>query len=144
MRIHTYLAGLALASSTLMAAAPAWAQQALVPAQSEILFVSKQMGVPVEGCAGKRVGVRRECLSQCGKWPDVVYCIQGELQDPSQHERADAQSPNAKQAYDEARKVLTGLADGSVSQHSDIACWVPLTRYRSSSTRTLSMGPVRC
>ncbi|GAA6118448.1 YceI family protein [Acidovorax sp. FG27] len=49
MRIHTYLAGLALASSTLMAAAPAWAQQALVPAQSEILFVSKQMGVPVEG-----------------------------------------------------------------------------------------------
>jgi len=49
MRIHNYLAGLALASTTLMAAAPAWAQQALVPAQSEILFVSKQMGVPVEG-----------------------------------------------------------------------------------------------
>ena len=31
------------------AAAPAWAQQKLVPAQSEIVFVSKQMGVPVEG-----------------------------------------------------------------------------------------------
>ncbi|MFM2263220.1 MAG: hypothetical protein RI959_1896, partial [Pseudomonadota bacterium] len=27
----------------------AWAQQQLVPAQSEIVFVSKQMGVPVEG-----------------------------------------------------------------------------------------------
>lgn len=50
MRLLTSsLAGLALASSALMAAAPAWAQQALVPAQSEILFVSKQMGVPVEG-----------------------------------------------------------------------------------------------
>ncbi len=49
MRIHNYLAGVALASTTLMAAAPVWAQQALVPAQSEILFVSKQMGVPVEG-----------------------------------------------------------------------------------------------
>ncbi len=29
--------------------APAWAQQKLLPAQSEIAFVSKQMGVPVEG-----------------------------------------------------------------------------------------------
>ncbi|MBC7916393.1 MAG: YceI family protein [Rhodoferax sp.] len=29
--------------------APAFAQQKLVPAQSEIVFVSKQMGVPVEG-----------------------------------------------------------------------------------------------
>ena len=47
--LTTSLAGLAFASSALMAAAPAWAQQALVPAQSEILFVSKQMGVPVEG-----------------------------------------------------------------------------------------------
>src|SRR5574343_2003706 len=27
----------------------AWAQQKLLPAQSEIVFVSKQMGVPVEG-----------------------------------------------------------------------------------------------
>lgn len=28
---------------------PAWAQQKLVPAQSEIAFTSKQMGVPVDG-----------------------------------------------------------------------------------------------
>ena len=28
---------------------PAWAQQRLVPAQSEIAFTSKQMGVPVDG-----------------------------------------------------------------------------------------------
>ncbi len=47
--LTTSLTGLAFASASLMAAAPAWAQQALVPAQSEILFVSKQMGVPVEG-----------------------------------------------------------------------------------------------
>ena len=40
---------LALASAALLAAAPAFAQQKLVPAQSEIAFVSKQMGVPVEG-----------------------------------------------------------------------------------------------
>jgi polyisoprenoid-binding protein YceI len=37
------LAGLAFA------AAPAFAQQKLVPAQSEIAFTSKQMGVPVDG-----------------------------------------------------------------------------------------------
>ena len=30
-------------------AIPAWAQQTLLPAQSSISFVSKQMGVPVEG-----------------------------------------------------------------------------------------------
>ncbi|OYU41586.1 MAG: polyisoprenoid-binding protein, partial [Burkholderiales bacterium PBB4] len=36
---------LALAAS----AAGAYAQQKLVPTQSEIVFVSKQMGVPVEG-----------------------------------------------------------------------------------------------
>ena len=34
--------------ATIAVAAPAWAQQ-VVPAQSEITFVSKQMGVPVEG-----------------------------------------------------------------------------------------------
>lgn len=38
----------ALALSALLGA-PAFAQQKLVPAQSEISFVSKQMGVPVEG-----------------------------------------------------------------------------------------------
>ncbi|HWP18408.1 MAG TPA: YceI family protein [Burkholderiaceae bacterium] len=39
---------LAFAASAVLAA-PAWAQQKLVPAQSEIVFVSRQMGVPVEG-----------------------------------------------------------------------------------------------
>lgn len=33
----------------MLVASSAFAQQALVPAQSEIVFVSKQMGVPVEG-----------------------------------------------------------------------------------------------
>ena len=42
-------AGLALAGAALLAGAPAFAQQKLVPGQSEIAFVSKQMGVPVEG-----------------------------------------------------------------------------------------------
>lgn len=50
MKNSTTLARLALASSVLLAAAfPALAQQAVVPAQSQITFVSKQMGVPVEG-----------------------------------------------------------------------------------------------
>ena len=38
-----------LAVSFLGAASVAFADQKLVPAQSEIVFVSKQMGVPVEG-----------------------------------------------------------------------------------------------
>jgi polyisoprenoid-binding protein YceI len=43
--------GLSLLSFAVMAgaAAPACAQQKLLPAQSQITFVSKQMGVPVEG-----------------------------------------------------------------------------------------------
>ncbi|AVS85719.1 polyisoprenoid-binding protein [Paracidovorax avenae] len=50
MKFSTSLfAGFALASSALLAGAPAFAQQKLVPEQSEITFVSKQMGVPVEG-----------------------------------------------------------------------------------------------
>ncbi|MBX3622994.1 MAG: YceI family protein [Rhizobacter sp.] len=41
---------LAFTAAALMAlAAPAFAQQKLVPAQSEIAFTSKQMGVPVDG-----------------------------------------------------------------------------------------------
>ncbi len=36
-------------SAAVLAAGPALAQQKLLPAQSEIVFVSKQMGVPVEG-----------------------------------------------------------------------------------------------
>lgn len=39
----------AVALATLVAAAPAFAQQKVVPAQSEIAFTSKQMGVPVDG-----------------------------------------------------------------------------------------------
>ena len=49
MKFFRTLTGVALAGASLMAAAPALAQQKLVPAQSEIVFVSKQMGVPVEG-----------------------------------------------------------------------------------------------
>ncbi|GKT25801.1 YceI family protein [Acidovorax sp. SUPP3334] len=49
MKYSITLAGLALASTALLASAPAFAQQKLVPEQSEITFVSKQMGVPVEG-----------------------------------------------------------------------------------------------
>ena len=41
------------ASLALVAAAPALAQQQLVPAESSIHFVSRQMGVPVEGHFGK-------------------------------------------------------------------------------------------
>ena len=48
-RLPSLFAGIALASSALLAGAPAFAQQKLVPEQSEITFVSKQMGVPVEG-----------------------------------------------------------------------------------------------
>jgi polyisoprenoid-binding protein YceI len=47
-RFKTPLA-LCLMSAGLLSAAVAQAQQKLVPAQSEIAFVSKQMGVPVEG-----------------------------------------------------------------------------------------------
>ncbi|MCO5978204.1 YceI family protein [Ideonella oryzae] len=39
----------ALLASALLAAAPAFAQQKVVPAQSEISFTSHQMGVPVDG-----------------------------------------------------------------------------------------------
>jgi polyisoprenoid-binding protein YceI len=38
-----------LLAATLLTAAPAFAQQKLVPAQSEIVFTSRQLGVPVEG-----------------------------------------------------------------------------------------------
>ncbi len=43
------LSHLLLATLTACVALPAAAQQKLVPAQSEIVFVSKQMGVPIEG-----------------------------------------------------------------------------------------------
>jgi len=46
--LKTYLLVVALAAAAAVST-PACAQQKLVPAQSEIAFVSKQMGVPVEG-----------------------------------------------------------------------------------------------
>jgi polyisoprenoid-binding protein YceI len=49
MKLFFALTAVAIAGAGLMASAPALAQQKLVPAQSEIVFVSKQMGVPVEG-----------------------------------------------------------------------------------------------
>lgn len=47
MKPHLFWPAVALAAAGV--AAPAWAQQQLLPAQSEIAFVSKQMGVPVQG-----------------------------------------------------------------------------------------------
>ena len=49
MQILKNIATLALAVSGLTLASTALAQQKLIPAQSEITFVSKQMGVPVDG-----------------------------------------------------------------------------------------------
>ena len=49
MKYSNPLSSLLLASAALLAGAPVFAQQALVPAQSQIAFTSKQMGVPVEG-----------------------------------------------------------------------------------------------
>jgi len=52
MNLSTYLPKLLLAATALTVASAAtsvMAQQKLVPAQSEIAFVSKQMGVPVDG-----------------------------------------------------------------------------------------------
>ena len=45
----SFLSALLLGSSALLMAAPASAQQALVPAQSSISFTAKQMGVPLQG-----------------------------------------------------------------------------------------------
>jgi polyisoprenoid-binding protein YceI len=47
--MHRSLAAAALSCAFALAAAPASAQPELLPAQSEIGFVCKQMGVPVEG-----------------------------------------------------------------------------------------------
>lgn len=47
MRMSTYSTALALAA--LFTVLPTQAQQKLVPAQSEIAFLTRQMGVPVEG-----------------------------------------------------------------------------------------------
>ena len=49
MKFFLALTTVALAGASLIAAAPALAQQTLVPAQSEIVFATRQMGVPIEG-----------------------------------------------------------------------------------------------
>ena len=45
----TRLASTAGLAALMALAAPAWAQQTLLPAQSEIAFTTRQMGVPVDG-----------------------------------------------------------------------------------------------
>ena len=49
MKYSNPLSSLAFAAAALLASAPVFAQQALVTAQSQITFTSKQMGVPVDG-----------------------------------------------------------------------------------------------
>ena len=49
MHKNIILSSLALASSLLLAALPAQAQQQLVPAQSSVEFTAKHMGVPLQG-----------------------------------------------------------------------------------------------
>ena len=49
MKTLRNLTSVLLAATAALAGSAALAQQKLVPAQSEIVFVSKQMGVPVEG-----------------------------------------------------------------------------------------------
>ena len=49
MQMSSFFSSLALGSAALLAAQPAVAQQKLVPAQSEVQFTARQMGVPLEG-----------------------------------------------------------------------------------------------
>ena len=49
MQLSSFFYALALGSAALLAAHPAVAQQKLVPAQSEVQFTARQMGVPLEG-----------------------------------------------------------------------------------------------
>ena len=49
MKTSSIVSVLLLASASLLGVAPALAQQKLVPADSPISFVTKQMGVPLEG-----------------------------------------------------------------------------------------------
>ena len=49
MQMSSFFSALALGSAALLAAQPAVAQQRLVPAQSEVQFTARQMGVPLEG-----------------------------------------------------------------------------------------------
>ncbi|WP_287877513.1 YceI family protein [Acidovorax sp.] len=49
MQVSSYFSALALGSAALLATQPALAQQKLVPAQSEVQFTARQMGVPLQG-----------------------------------------------------------------------------------------------
>jgi polyisoprenoid-binding protein YceI len=49
MKTPSYLALLALSAAALSFSGSAMAQQKLIPAQSEISFITKQMGVPLDG-----------------------------------------------------------------------------------------------
>ena len=49
MQMSSFFSALALGSAALLAAHPAVAQKKLVPAQSEVQFTARQMGVPLEG-----------------------------------------------------------------------------------------------
>ena len=49
MQMASFFSALALGSAALLASQPALAQQKLVPAQSEVQFTARQMGVPLEG-----------------------------------------------------------------------------------------------
>ena len=49
MNLSSILRAATLTGAALLAAAPAWAQQKLVPAQSTIAFTARQMGVPLQG-----------------------------------------------------------------------------------------------
>lgn len=64
----------------------------------------------MEGRSRVWPGIWRARVEQLGDGHELLLCVQGECVVV----RAD-QSPNAKQAYEEAKKVLEGLVDGSVS-----------------------------
>ena len=49
MQIASFFSALVVGSAAMLAAQPALAQQKLVPAQSEVQFTARQMGVPLEG-----------------------------------------------------------------------------------------------
>ena len=63
MHISKFLSAAIGAAIVFAASASAMAQQKLLPAQSEIVFVSKQMGVPVEGRFEERLMNVRDVLA---------------------------------------------------------------------------------
>ena len=49
MHLPSLLRAVTLTGAALLATAPVWAQQKLVPAQSTLAFTARQMGVPLQG-----------------------------------------------------------------------------------------------